>query len=200
MTMPHPRPGPRNPWHLFVAFSRLSMLGFGGVLPLAHRELVDRLGWLDDREFAELLSVAQVLPGPNVVNLSLMIGDRQFGLRGAAAALAGMLLLPSVLVVVLAASYRELANLPVVNGALRGMGAVAAGMVLAMALKMLVPMRQSPLGRSAWMPVALAVAVAIGWLRWPLAAVVSGFGLLTCVYAAWRLRSSPSRQGAGHER
>ena len=106
-TAPSPAtPRPANPWALFVAFSRLSVMGFGGVLPIAHRELVERLRWLTPEVFTELLSVGQVLPGPNVVNLSLMVGDRYFGLRGALAALAGMLLAPTASVLTLAARYQ----------------------------------------------------------------------------------------------
>ena len=78
------RPG--SPFALFIAFSLLALQGFGGVLAVAQRELVDRRGWLSRAEFVELYSIAQMLPGPNVVNLSLMIGDRYFGWRGALAA------------------------------------------------------------------------------------------------------------------
>lgn len=90
---------------LFLAFTRLALQGFGGVLAVAQRELVERLGWLSKEEFVEALAIAQVLPGPNVVNLSMMIGDRFFGLRGAIAALAGMLAAPAVIVLGLAALY-----------------------------------------------------------------------------------------------
>ena len=103
-----PRPGtlrPASPRELFTAFNRLALQGFGGVLAVAQAELVDRLGWLTREEFVELLSVGQVLPGPNIVNMSLMIGDRFFGLRGAFAALAGLLALPLVIVLALAVLY-----------------------------------------------------------------------------------------------
>ena len=81
---------PESLTHLFLAFSRLALQGFGGVLAVAQRELVERLGWMSKEEFVETLAIAQVLPGPNIVNLSMMIGDRFFGLRGAFVALAGM--------------------------------------------------------------------------------------------------------------
>ena len=84
-----------------------------------------------------MLAVSQVLPGPNVVNLALMFGDRCFGLRGAFAALAGMLLAPMIIVLALTALYGHFAQDPVVTGALRGMGAVAAGLVIATGLKLL---------------------------------------------------------------
>ena len=75
---------------LFTGFFGIGIIGFGGVLPLVHHMLVLRKGWLTDAEFTELLGLGQILPGPNVVNLSLMIGGRYFGLSGALAALAGL--------------------------------------------------------------------------------------------------------------
>ena len=113
----------------------MALQGFGGVLAVAQLELVDRLRWLTRDEYLEVLSIGQVLPGPNIVNVSLMVGDRFFGLRGAFAALAGMLAVPLAIVLALAAAYGRWAHLPVVAGALRGMGAVAAGLVIATALK-----------------------------------------------------------------
>lgn len=161
---------------LFWAFNRLSMQGFGGVLAVAQRELVERLQWLTRDQFVEMLSIGQVLPGPNIVNLALMIGDRFFGWRGAATALAGMLAVPLALVLALAAGYNELSRFPVVSGALRGMGAVAAGLVIATGLKLLPSLRSSPVG-PAWCVAFLAVTcIAVGWLRWPLVGVVFGIG------------------------
>lgn len=180
-----PRPGPASLWALFWAFTRLALQGFGGVLAVAQRELVERLGWLTRDEFVEMLAVGQVLPGPNVVNISLMIGDRFFGLRGAFTALAGMLLAPSVIVLGLAAAYSELAVHPVAVDALRGMGAVSAGLILATGFKLLPTLKTSPLGR--WIALALAAAAfaAIVWLRlplWSLLVVLGGLGIAL----AWR--------------
>ena len=186
-TLDATRPRPASAGALFVAFSRLALMGFGGVLPIAQRELVERLGWLTSAEFTELLSIGQVLPGPNVVNLSLMVGDRYFGLRGALAALAGMLALPTALVLGLAALYQGLADVPAVAGAVRGMGAVSAGLIGAMALKMLPVLARNPLGRWLWPSVALAVAVAVVGLRWPLLVVIAGLGGTSCAWAWWRL-------------
>ena len=145
---------PQGLWDLYRAFSRLSLMGFGGVLPIAQRELVERLGWLTQAEFAELLSIGQVLPGPNVVNLSLTFGDRCFGTRGALAAMAGMISLPMAIVLLLAALYRQAADLPWVAGAVRGMGAVSAGLIFAMGLKLIGTLRRNPLGPRLWMPLA----------------------------------------------
>ena len=93
---------PRSARELFWAFTSLALQGFGGVLPVAQRELVEKRGWLTREEFAETLSVGQVLPGPNIVNMALMIGDRYFGWRGAFAALTGILLAPLAIVLTLA--------------------------------------------------------------------------------------------------
>jgi len=184
---------PESPLVLFLAFNRLALQGFGGVLPVAQRELVERRGWMSRAEFVELLSVGQVQPGPNVVNLALMVGDRWFGTRGAIAALAGMLLAPTALVLLLAALYARFASVPVVAGALRGMGAVAAGLVIATALKLLPTLRHNPLGR----PLALAVAgctlVVMAALRWPMAAVVAGLGGSAVALAWWRLGRAGGR-------
>ena len=187
---PTPPPRPAGLWPLFTAFSRLALMGFGGVLPIAQRELVDRLGWLSHAEFAELLSVGQVLPGPNVVNLALMVGDRYFGLRGALVAVAGMLLAPMALVLALAALYQGLADQPAVVGAVRGMGAVSAGLIFAMGLKLLPTLARNPLRRSGWVPLAALTLVLVGALRWPLVGVLPLVGSLGIAWAWWRLRQA----------
>ena len=182
-----PRAHPASPLALFIAFTLLALQGFGGVLAVAQRELVDRRGWLTRLEFVELYAVAQLLPGPNVVNLSLMIGDRYFGLRGALAAISGMLVAPLLVVLALAASYQQLAQYPAVAGALRGMGAVAAGLILAMALKMLGTLRGNVLGPALCTALGLATLTAIAVFRVPLAWVVIGLGLSGWGLARWRI-------------
>ena len=182
-----PRAHPASPLALFIAFTLLALQGFGGVLAVAQRELVDRRGWLTRLEFVELYAVAQLLPGPNVVNLSLMIGDRYFGLRGALAAISGMLLAPLLVVLALAASYQQLAQYPAVAGALRGMGAVAAGLILAMALKMLATLRGNVLGAALCALLGLSTLTAIAVFRVPLAWVVIGLGLTGWGLARWRI-------------
>src|SRR3954471_23659861 len=92
------RQRPSSLFDLFLSFTILALQGFGGVLAVVQRELVERKRWLTQEEFIEDWAVAQVMPGPNVVNLSLMIGGRHFGLPGALAALAGLLVVPLTLV------------------------------------------------------------------------------------------------------
>lgn len=166
---------------LFLAFSGLALSGFGGVLPWAHRVLVERRRWLSPQDFTEWLAVAQLLPGPNVCNLAVMVGDRWFGWRGAAVALAGMLAGPVVLVVALALLYTQAAELPAVRRALAGMAAVAAGLMIAAAVKLALAQR----ARWKWLGFGLAAFVAVGLLRWPVAWVLGSLAPLAVGLAWW---------------
>ena len=177
--------GPASPLGLLLAFNRLALQGFGGVLAVAQVEMVERRGWLSKAEFLELLSVAQVLPGPNIVNLALMYGDRCFGLRGAFAAAAGLLGLPLVIVLTLAALYAEFARLPMVSGALRGMGMVAAGLVIATACKLMSTLKSNPMGRPLCLLLATLTLALVALWRWPLVAVVGLVGSVA-IACAWR--------------
>ncbi len=172
---------------LFGAFNRLALQGFGGVLPVAQRELVERQQWLTKAEFLALLSLGQVLPGPNIVNMALMIGQRFFGLRGAFTALAGLMAAPLVIVLALAVGFSQVGHIAWVAGALRGMGVVAAGLVLSLAIKLAPALRENVLGWPLASLIAALTFVAIGLLRWPMVGVVLGLGSLGYAAAWWRL-------------
>ena len=189
---PHPadpHPQPKSLTDLFVSFTWLALQGFGGVLAVVQRELVEKKRWLTREEFIEDWAVAQIMPGPNVVNLSLMIGARYFGLKGALTALAGMLLLPLLLVLVLAVVYGQFSANPQVAGALRGMGAVAAGLIAATALKLAIGLQGNVLGQRLCMALGVLCFAAIALLRWPLVYVLLGLGGLACCVAFRRLRT-----------
>ncbi|RKR26375.1 chromate transporter [Acidovorax sp. 93] len=179
------RPQPRNPSDLFWSFTWLALQGFGGVLAVVQRELVEKKRWMTNEEFVEDWAVAQIMPGPNVVNLSIMIGDRYFGLRGALAALAGMLTFPLILVLALAVVYAQFASHPAVAGALRGMGAVAAGLIAGVGIKLFVSIKNHPLGRPLCVAFAGLTIVAMAWLRWPLFWILPVIGGAACVLT-WR--------------
>ena len=153
------------------------------MLPVAQRELVERRQWVGRDDFLSLLSLAQVLPGPNVINLALMIGDRFAGTRGALAALAGILCAPLLLVLALAVAVQQLQHWPLVTGALRGMGVVAAGLVVATALKLAKGLRNNAMGPVLCAAVVLGAAVAVALLRWPLVGVVLVLGGAACAWA-----------------
>lgn len=183
------RPRPASLSALFVAFTLLALQGFGGVLAIVQRELVERKRWLTQEEFLEDWAVAQIMPGPNVVNLSMMIGARYFGLRGAMTALAGMLAIPLVVVLLLAAVHARFADDPRVAGALRGMAAVSAGLIAAAGLKLANALARHPLPLPLGIAIAVLGFVAVALLRWPLFPVLLGLGGLACALTWRRLRA-----------
>jgi chromate transporter len=192
MTSPPDAPGevraqPKSLSDLFFSFSLLALQGFGGVLAVVQRELVEKKKWMTREEFVEEWAVAQIMPGPNVVNLSLMIGGRYFGLRGALAALAGMLTFPLLVVLALALVYAQVADNPHVAGALRGMGAVAAGLIAATGIKLCSALKKHVLGIAACIAFGLATFVGIAILRLPLVWMLLGLGGLACVLTYLRM-------------
>src|SRR5207247_11307541 len=114
------------------------LLGVGGVMTWARRVLVEERGWLNDREFAELVGVCQVLPGPNIVNLSVILGARWQGPVGSLLALTGILFVPVIAVLVLATFYASVADSPIARSAIGGASAAAAGLIIGTAFRLVV--------------------------------------------------------------
>ena len=185
---------PQSLSDLFWSFNRLALQGFGGVLAIVQRELVEEKKWLSPEEFIEDWAVAQILPGPNVVNLSLMIGDRYFGMRGALTALAGMLTFPLLIVLALAAVFAGVSDAPAVQGAMRGMGAVAAGMIAATGFKLVASLKQNSMGMLVCYALAALTFVAIALLRIPLVWVLLVIGGSACLWAYRQLASIPVKE------
>jgi chromate transporter len=174
---------------LFVAFTWLALQGFGGVLVVVQRELVERKQWLTHEEFIEDWAVAQVMPGPNVVNLALMFGGRLFGLAGALTALAGLLVCPLVVVLLLAVLHARFAGNPAIEGALRGMAAVSAGLIGAVGLKLAAALRTNPVPLGWSIAICIAGFILVALLHMPLLYVMVVLGGLGCVLAYRRLRA-----------
>lgn len=185
---------PHSSVDLFWSFSWLALQGFGGVLAIVQRELVEKKQWLTREEFLEDWAVAQILPGPNVVNLSLMIGDRYFGVAGAFSALAGMLMFPLCIVLALAVALGGVADTAAAQGALRGMGAVAAGLICATGLKLVTALKSNVMGLFACCVLAALSFVAVAILRVPLAAVLLCLGGVAFAWAYRQLGRLPSAQ------
>lgn len=186
---------PKSLSDLFWSFTKLALQGFGGVVVVAQRELVEKKRWLTHEEFVEDWAVAQILPGPNVLNLALMIGDRRFGLRGAFAAFAGLLTFPLMVVLAMAALFTSISDLPTVQGALRGMGAVAAGMIVAAGLKLIPALKNNVMGEAVcWAFIALTF-VAIALLRVPLVWLLLSVGTAACVWAYRQLGRTQALAG-----
>jgi len=168
---------------LFVGFLKVGLSGFGGVLPFARRMIVEQRRWLSEAEFLDVLSLSQFLPGPNIVNVSIIIGRRFQGVLGAVAASVGLMLMPLVVVLALATLYAQYAQIDAVRSACSGVSASASGLIVATALKLARPIKES-----AWqVGVCIVAFVGIALLRvpllWVLAAVCPlSFGI------AWRTR------------
>ncbi|VXB91043.1 chromate transporter [Massilia sp. 9I] len=186
---PHDRPRPASLADLFVSFTVLALQGFGGVLAVVQREIVERKRWLTQEEFIEDWAVAQIMPGPNVVNLSIMIGARWFGPAGALAAVAGLLVLPLALVLLLAALHARYAAHPAVAGALRGMAAVSAGLIAAAGLRLATSLARNAIPLPWSIGLAAATFVLLAWLRAPLLWVLPLLGGFGCLLAWRRLRA-----------
>ena len=180
---------PQSKTELFIVFTLLALQGVGGVLVVVQRELVERRKWLTHEQFVEEWSVAQVMPGPNVVNLCLMLGGKYFGLPGALAAVAGLICGPLVLVLSLAILFGGVSDNPVAQGALKGMGAVSAGLIIATGLKLSVSLPKNPMGL--WLAIAFAMLsfTAVGILRIPLTWVLPSLGIVACVLAYRSLKA-----------
>jgi len=178
---------PRSKVELFYTFSQMALQGFGGVLAVVQFELVDRKRWMTHAQFVEEWSVAQIMPGPNVVNLCLMIGGRYFGIPGALAALAGLICFPLVIVLALAIVFGGVSDQPAAQGALRGMGAVAAGLITATGLKLINALPGNAMGLWACLILALLTFIGVGLLRWPLVWMLLGLGTTASVYAYYKL-------------
>ncbi|MGK5027653.1 chromate transporter [Janthinobacterium sp. RB2R34] len=174
------QPRPASLSDLFLSFTWLALQGFGGVLAVVQREMVERKRWLTQEEFLEDWAVAQIMPGPNVVNLALMVGGRYFGLPGALTALAGMLAVPLLIVLLLGVLYTHFGTDPRLAGALRGMAAVSAGMIAATGIKLAASLTRHPL--PLWLTLSLVAlgVLAVAVLRLPLVYVLLVLGALGC--------------------
>jgi chromate transporter len=171
-----------GPGELFLRFMQVAVTGFGGVTPWARRMLVEERRWLDSEEFTDVLSLCQLLPGPNIVNIAVCVGARFGGVRGALAASAGLMGAPMVIVLALGALYTRYGDLPAVTAAFRGISAAAAGLVVAMGMKMATSRRL----RSVMAVFALATFIGIGVLRLPLGLILAGVAPASVALAIWR--------------
>ena len=163
-----PRPGAEGLIDLFLAFLQISLSGFGGAINWAHHALVEQRRWMSDEDFTETLSLCQFLPGPNIVNFAMCLGQRQHGLNGALAALAGVVVIPLGIFVALGALYTSFGQMAVVHGVLSGVSAAAAGFMISVAVRIAGPHRRRP-----WSAVFGAAAfIGMGFLKFPLVYVL----------------------------
>jgi len=155
---------------LFVAFAKMSLAGFGGVLVWARRGIVDQHRWMTAEESNETFALCHFLPGPNIVNLTFVFGSRFRGLLGGIAAFAGLVGPPAVIVTVLAALYQRYGEIDALRRILAGVSCAAIGLLFATVFRMMWPLikRRDLVG----LVIMIAIFVTIGLLRLPLPAVL----------------------------
>ena len=165
-----PTSAPPGLMDLFVAFAKMSLAGFGGVLVWARRGIVDQHRWMTADEFNETFALCHFLPGPNVVNLSVVFGSRFRGIPGGVAAFAGLLGPPVVIATIVAALYARYGEIDALRRILAGVSCAAVGLLISAVFRMMMPLikRRDMIG----LVILAAVFFAVGLLRLPLPAVL----------------------------
>lgn len=166
---------------LFTGFLLVGLLGFGGIAVSGQYIIVDKRRWLSQKEYVELYGVCSVLPGGNVLNCSVVIGDRNHGVLGAIVCLAALLLMPLAILLMIAVAYDEFSYLPDVRAALAGAAAASAGLIFGTAARLargVAPSVAAPV-------VAVATFVIIGALRWPMWVLVAFVAPLSFAWALY---------------
>lgn len=170
---------------LFLAFAKMSLAGFGGVLVWARRGIVDQHRWMTAEEFNETFALCHFLPGPNIVNLSVVFGARFGGILGGVAAFAGLIGPPMVIATILAAIYARYGEIEALRRILAGISCAAVGLLIAVVLRMMMPLVKKR--DAAGMAILAAVFVAIGIVRLPLPAVLLA-GVPLSLLVTWFVR------------
>ena len=180
------QPSPQNiPSHadLFLAFFKITLSGFGGTLPWTRRMFVEEKRWMTAQEFNDVYALCQFLPGPNIVNLTSVFGSRMRGWSGALAAWSGFMVLPFAMMVTVGTLYARYGDMDALRRILTGIAAGAAGLLIATAAKMVVPLFKDRIGPAPL--VVLATAAAIGLMRWPLLWVLAVLVPASIALAWW---------------
>ena len=185
---------PHSCWDLFRAFAQIALQSFGGALAMMERVIVQQRRWMTPQDFLGVYAISQVMPGPTGISFCVLLGDRHFGLRGAAAALAGFVGVPAVIVLVVAALFSHYQHLSWVQGALHGMGAASVGLIVHTAVRMARTLK----GQRGAILIAGGACGAVAFAHWPVSTVVLTFGVGSVVLA-WRGLDQPDKPAGGQE-
>lgn len=164
-----------SPLELFKGFASVGLRGFGGVMPFVYAEFVEKRQWITPQDFAELIAMGQLLPGPNVTNFASMFGYRVCGRQGVVAAISGLLGPPAILIIIICSIYQKYSTHPEVIGALHGMMAVSAGLIFVTGIKML---KSQPKNFFTFLFCFLGL-LGVGFFRLPLIYVLGVLGPLS---------------------
>lgn len=174
---------------LFLGYAKAGLMGFGGVAVHARRVVVEERRWLSERDYAEILGLGQVLPGPNVGNAAIIIGRRFAGLPGALAATAGLYAGPLLILVALMLLWRRFGDDPLVAALLHGLACAAAGLVIGNVLRVAARLKPPP----ELIGVGLLTVLAAAWFRVPLLVIVAVLGPVAVALVWWRARRPEGR-------
>jgi chromate transporter len=169
---------------IFLTYAKIGLLGFGGVAPWARHVIVEQKQWLDDREYAALLGIGQVIPGPNTVNCAIMIGDRFRGATGALVAVLGIACTPVLVLIGIALVYDRIAGLPGVDVAMAAGAAAAAGLVIGTAIKLARKIKPN----MAAIAIGLAAFLSVGLFHAPMVLAILVLGPLSIGLVWWQRR------------
>ena len=185
---------PNNCWDIFWSFTCMAMQAFVGSTAIAHQFLVDQKQWLTMPRFLEMLTVSQVLPGPNIMILSVMLGDRYFGWRGALAAFLGMITFPATLMLTVFVIYEQYASNPVVSAALAGMAASASGMVIGAAIKLVPNIKSNIIGKPVWILLLAVTFISVGLFKMSMIKVLPLVGIPAFFWALYRIVQKANKE------
>lgn len=178
---------PKSLRELYWALTLLALQGFGGIFPITRRVLVEERKWFTAQSFNEEWAVAQILPGPNIVNLCVMLGNRNFGVKGAIVAVAGIFSMPAILLILMAIFFEHFRAYPAVVGALHGMGAVSAGLIAGTSLKMASHLKTHPLTVFVATVLALLTFILLAVFKFSLIPVLICMGAISITMTYWRI-------------
>ena len=165
-------------FQIFIEFLVLGATSFGGVVPYLRASLIDKRKWVDDKEFVEMLSISQSLPGLNATNMAVLVGEKLRGWMGAVAGLVGMCLPGGALMFVVGIYYRLHGDHSWATAALKGVAAAAVGLLLST----VVSLSKKALSHKFDFVFMAATVLAVNRLHWSVPRALVIVGILAILF------------------
>jgi len=176
-------------WRIFLEFLTIGATSFGGVVPYLRESLVARRQWIDDRQFVEMLSISQSLPGLNATNMAILVGEKLRGALGSVAAIVGIGLPGSIIMAIVGVFYRQHGDHAWATAALKGVAAAAIGLILFTVVQL---SKKSLTQRFDFVFMALTV-IAVNRLHQSVPRTLIGVGIMAVLFH----RPRPAEKQAG---